>query len=186
MNVVLTGFMGTGKSSVGRRLAERLALEFVDTDDLIEDAAGMSVKEIFAGLGEPRFRELEKEAIKKAVSTMDGVVLSTGGGAVVDEENRRALKGWGTVVCLTAPVEVIVERIGPGDERPLLSGESREEAVGRLLKEREPVYGQAELVLDTGDKGIEEVAGRIESFLSGAKIAGDAAADAGDRSGKEG
>ncbi len=158
--------MGTGKSSVGKRLARELGLRFVDADDLIEKDAGMSIKEIFGRFGEARFREMERKVLKAVTETMDGVVLATGGGAVVDYRNRELLRSWGVVVCLTASVEAILDRVDEGDERPLLEVEDRRDYIERLLKERHHAYMDADLVLDTTEKSIAEVTEDIRRFLS--------------------
>ncbi len=167
-NIVLIGFMGTGKSSIGRLLAERMGMRFLDTDDLIEREAGIPVKEIFKRFGEERFRELERKVIGMVASGRfgDGIVLSTGGGAVVDISNRETLKGWGTLVCLKASVDTILERIGDGDERPLLSRGDKKRIVAELLRKREPAYNEADLIVDTSSKDMEEIVGIIEDFVT--------------------
>ncbi len=166
--------MGTGKSSVGRRLARELGCEFLDTDELIEDEARIPIKEIFRDLGEARFRELEREVIKRVTSTMEGLVLSTGGGAIIDGSNRERLKRWGKVICLSASTEKILGRVGGQDERPLLSkgaegaeGSERDkkQSIDRLLKEREPFYNESDLIIDTTAKGLDEVVSEIKAFL---------------------
>jgi shikimate kinase len=169
-NVVLTGFMGTGKTSVGRRLAGELGVEFLDTDDLIENEARMPIKDIFGKFGEGHFRELEREVIKRVSSTMDGLVLSTGGGAIIDGTNRNRLKSWGKVICLTASVETILARVGDQDERPLLSGGEKRRSIERLLKGREPFYNESDLVIDTTTRGIDEVVSEIKGFLKGKRL----------------
>jgi len=169
MNIVLTGFMGTGKSSVAAELSRRLGLELADSDELVEAQAGMRIKEIFGRYGEGRFREMEREAIKRVTSTMEGVILATGGGAVVDGANRAALRSWGTVVCLRASVGAILERVGAGDERPLLNDKKAgagRRAVEELLKAREGAYNDSDLVIDTTDKDVSQVADEIEAFIS--------------------
>lgn len=158
--------MGTGKSSVGRRLAERLGLKYADTDDLVEARAGMTIKDIFGRFGETRFRRLEKEVIDGIISSSDGLVLSTGGGAVADDSTRRSLRSWGTVVCLTADVETILKRVGSGDERPLLDGADKREEAEALLKKREAAYRDSDLMVDTSKNGAEEVIEKIVRFLS--------------------
>src|SRR5574337_1799870 len=122
-NIVLTGFMGTGKSTVGRILAKELGLKPVDLDELIEKEAGMAVKDIFKVHGEARFREMEAEAIKKLTSGEIGqnLIVSAGGGAVLNPLNRAALRKWGALVCLTASVEEIIKRVGDRTDRPLLA-----------------------------------------------------------------
>lgn len=159
--------MGTGKTSVGKRLAGELGLKFLDMDELIEEEAGIPVKEIFAEFGEPRFRALEKGVIKKLVSDGygAGIVVSTGGGAVVDEENRKALRRWSKVICLKASVGEILKRVGNNDERPLLNAPDREKAVLDLLQKREAAYGEADFTLDTTGIGINEAVEAIKRFL---------------------
>lgn len=168
-NIVLTGFMGTGKSTVGRLLARRLGFAFLDLDELIERETGMAIREIFSNYGEARFRELESEAIKRLASggLGDKLVVSTGGGAVVREENRSFLKGWGTLVCLNASNEEILRRVGNRPDRPLLAGPDREEKMTRLLRERQDAYRDCDLEIDTTGQRPEEVAGTIQRFLAG-------------------
>src|SRR5260221_10994223 len=110
MRIVLTGFMGTGKSVVGRRLATRLGRELLDTDTLIERDAGRPVREIFAADGEPHFRELERAAVAEACAAGD-VVVATGGGTLIDERNFQALASGGLLVCLTASPRTIARRV---------------------------------------------------------------------------
>lgn len=167
VNIALTGFMGTGKSTVGRMLARELGLKFLDIDDLIEKEAGMPVKEIFRVRGEASFRRTESEVIEKLSegSFGDGIVLSTGGGAVVDPLNRKRLKQWGALVCLRASVDEILRRVGGRDDRPLLSGPDRRETVERLMAEREEAYSDADFTVDTTSEKIEEVVGKIKTFL---------------------
>lgn len=120
--IFLTGFMATGKSKVGRVLAERLGRVFVDTDEMIVEAAGKSIPEIFEQDGEPVFRQLEHEAIQRA-SEMDNVIVSLGGGAITQERNWDVIRATGVCLCFTASVETIFERVSrKRDERPLLAG----------------------------------------------------------------
>ncbi len=170
-NIVLIGLMGTGKTSVGRRLACELGVDFLDLDELIEKEAGMPIKDIFAGAGEAHFRVLEAEAVKRVTTEMDSMVLSVGGGAVIDAANRRALRGWGKVVCLKASVETILERVGGGgvggdDVRPLLNDGDQRESISRLFEEREPFYNDSDLVVDTDSIRVGKVVEVIKCFLS--------------------
>lgn len=166
-NVVLTGFMGAGKSTAGRFLARRLGLVFFDLDELIEKEAGMPVREIFGSSGEAAFRALEAKAIER-LSTGEfgsGLVVSTGGGAVVREENRSFLKGFGLLVCLKASPEEILRRVGNRADRPLLAGPDRQAKLHALLEERKAAYADCDLEVDTTGLGPDEVAAIIQDYL---------------------
>ncbi|MFQ5736630.1 MAG: shikimate kinase [Thermodesulfobacteriota bacterium] len=169
LNIVLAGFMGTGKSTVGRLLSRMLKERFLDLDDLIEKEAGVSISEIFSTLGEARFRALESGVIEKLAAGEfgDGLIISTGGGAVVSPANRKALRGWGTLVCLTASVDEILGRVGRRDDRPLLRTEDVRGEIERLLAQREEAYGDCDLMVDTTSVPAEEVARRIKEFAEG-------------------
>lgn len=156
-NIVLIGFMGTGKSEVGKELAEKMGYAFIDTDDLIEKREGFSISDIFEKYGEPYFRKVESEIIED-ISKKDRVVISTGGGAVINPKNRENLKTKGVIVCLTASPEVIHERTGSFDNRPLLKTDDPYERIKGLLKEREPYYSQADITIDTSDMETSEIA----------------------------
>lgn len=157
-NLVLIGFMGTGKSSIGRLLAARLRFKFVDTDQIIVESAGMEIPEIFAKLGEPHFRDLETEALRTLASVQRRVV-ATGGGIVIREENRPLLQALGLVVALTATDEVIFKRVSRNKKRPLLQTPNPRETIARLLGTREPLYAEtAQRLVDTSDLTHAEVA----------------------------
>jgi shikimate kinase len=157
VSITLVGFMGTGKSSVGRSLADRLNREFVDTDAMIEGALGRSIAEIFAESGEATFREEERTAIAAAVAS-PGCVIAAGGGAMLDPENVAALRAAGIILCLTARPDLILARIGSTDSRPLLAGAGDSlAAVEALLAERAPRYALADYSLDTSDLTLEAV-----------------------------
>jgi shikimate kinase len=170
MRVVLTGFMGTGKTVVGRRLATRLGRELVDTDELIERATGRSVREIFGADGEVRFRELERAAVAEACAAGD-VVVSTGGGTLIDERNFQALASDGLLVCLTASPRAIARRVrGSVHERPLLHGHpSLTGRIRELLEARAPMYARVPLQIDTSSLSVEEVAAEIATQLERAQ-----------------
>lgn len=163
-NIILTGFMGTGKSSVGRRLARELNREFIDTDDLIEKEVGLKIPLIFDRYGEASFRAVEKKIIKDAV-LKDNRVIATGGGAIIDEENLAALKASGLIVCLTSSVDAILSRIGTGKERPLLNQPDRKDAVEKILEYRKPFYAKADLSVDTTNKTVNEVVAEIKTKI---------------------
>lgn len=163
--VVLTGMMGTGKTSVGERLAERLGAAFVDTDDLVERAAGRSVAAIFASDGEAAFRVAEKRAIREALAVPRAVV-ATGGGAIVDPENLAALRAAAPLVCLTARPEVILARArAAGATRPLLQDAEPAARIAALLAARAPAYAQADLTLDTSARALDDVVAEVLAFL---------------------
>ncbi len=161
LNVVLTGFMGTGKSTVGRLLAERLGYQFVDTDSLIEARHG-PIPEIFAEHGEGTFREIEREvAAELAEST--GLVISTGGRMMVDAVNAKFLGKSGRVFCLTASVDTILYRVAPTGsvlKRPMLAGSDVRQRIGALLAERAEAYAAFEQI-DTERRTPSEVADQI-------------------------
>ena len=169
-NIILTGFMGTGKSSVGKRLAHELNVRFVDTDDLIEKRAGMGINEIFAQFGEGYFRQLESAVIEE-LSSSAGMVISTGGGAIVNQSNLEMLKKKGIIICLTASVDAILSRIGNGDERPLLAKGDSREVVSGLLKLREPFYKKADFIIDTTAKSINDIVKEIIEIVSSRQYA---------------
>jgi shikimate kinase len=166
--IVLTGFMATGKSEVGRRLARALGRPFVDTDDLVEADAGCSVAEVFAREGEAGFRARERAAVERACALSDAVV-ATGGGTLLDPENRRRLTAGGLIICLTAPPEVILERVGDPASRPLLAGANgdRIERVRALLAQRAPVYALASHAVDTAGLSVDEVVERVQALVTG-------------------
>jgi shikimate kinase len=161
---VLIGFMGAGKSSVGKRLANRLGAGFVDLDERIEGAAGMAVGEIFASRGEAAFREMERRAVREAVS-VPGRVVSAGGGAFVDTENRRLLKGYAPVFLLEVSPETVLARLSGDAARPLLAGPDREHRIRELLRERAPSYAEADHAVRTDGRTVEQVADEIMALL---------------------
>ena len=163
--VVLTGFMGTGKTSLGERLATRLGRPFVDTDALIERGEGRSVAAIFARDGEAHFRTVERRAIAAAVA-VPGAVIATGGGAIVDPENLATLRAAAPLVCLVARPEVILARTAAtGPARPLLRGDDPMRRIADLLAERAPAYANVDLTLDTSDRPLDELVAELETFL---------------------
>ncbi|WP_426447333.1 shikimate kinase [Paenibacillus sp. S-38] len=158
-NMILIGMMGTGKSTVGQALAARLGWRFVDTDAVIEERTGKTIPELFAENGETFFREAEKEAVA-AVLKESGQVVATGGGAVLREENRRAMSEGGLVVALLCSPERIIERVRTDTNRPLLQG-NLEERVHTLAENRREAYTFADLAVDTSDLDVESIAGKI-------------------------
>jgi shikimate kinase len=163
-NIILTGFMGVGKTSVGTGLAKDVGYQFVDTDLLIEADQKMSVTEIFATKGEPFFRDVESRVIGEVLQR-ESQVVSTGGGAVIRDSNREAFKKAGFVVCLTARPEVIFERVRHETHRPLLQTENPLTKIGELLESRAPFYAQADAVIDTSEKSVEAVITEIKERI---------------------
>lgn len=163
-NIVLIGFMGTGKSCTGRLLAGRLGRPFIDVDRKIEQESGLAIGEIFATHGEAYFRATEKDVIAR-VARHRKAVIATGGGVVLDADNMQRLRAGGVIICLTASVKTILERTGRRNTRPLLARPDREEIVARLLAERAPLYAQADFILDTSNIPPRMAAEKIIAFL---------------------
>ena len=162
--VVLIGFMGSGKSSVGRELARRFGASFVDVDERIESAAGSPIRDLFAREGEPAFREREKAALRDALS-VKGRVIATGGGAFSDEANRALLRSYAPVVYLEAAVETLLARLAGDLGRPLLRGGDREEVVRELLSRRVPGYRAADVTVRTDGRTVDEVAAQVADWI---------------------
>jgi len=159
-NIYLVGFMGTGKTAVGRELAKMNKWQFLDLDEFIEDAQHKSVSEIFAKSGEAYFRDLEKSALD-GVSRKNDCVVSCGGGIVLDQGNINVMKSTGSMVCLTASVDEIIRRTSGRVNRPLLNVPDPKEKVEYLLKVRAPYYDRADIIIDTTQAPIDEIAKKI-------------------------
>ncbi|HXG92976.1 MAG TPA: shikimate kinase [Blastocatellia bacterium] len=157
----MIGFMGAGKTTVGRELARALSCRFVDLDELIEQRAGKAIRSIFAEQGEAEFRCIEREAIA-ACSELNGAVIALGGGAYVSEENRAVLREIGKTVWLDCPLEVCLKRIGDDPSRPLLGNEDE---MRDLLERRREAYAQADYVVESGKRSPSEIACEIIALL---------------------
>jgi shikimate kinase len=165
LNIALFGFMGTGKTAVGHVLAGRLGWAFLDTDEMIEKQVGMSVSKIFAAAGEPAFRDMEAQTIRLA-ALMDKAVISTGGGAVLREENVRELEKKGLTVCLNARPETIMGRLKDDvDTRPLLQGADPFLKVQKILNDRRAAYARVRHAIGTDDLSPDQVADQIMALL---------------------
>jgi len=164
MNIVLTGFMGTGKTVIGKLLAKKLSWEYIDTDELIEKRENMKISEIFAIKGEPYFRKIESEIIKE-VSKKDKCVISTGGGVVLKEENMNELEKNGIIINLSASPDKIFERTSLDKSRPLLNKENPKEEIIKLLKFRAPYYDRCHFRINTDEPDPEKNVEKILSFL---------------------
>jgi shikimate kinase len=159
-NIVLAGFMGTGKTEVGRELARLLDMKLIDVDTEIEKSQKMAINEIFKQFGEPWFREIETEMIKK-VAENENIIISAGGGAVLKQENMDTLKKNGIIVCLTATPETILKRTSNNRGRPLLLVENPLERIKELLNFRKPFYEKADVMIDTEGKTPLQIAEEI-------------------------
>ena len=165
-NIFLIGPMGAGKSAVGRQLARTLHLNFVDSDDEVESRTGVDIAFIFEKEGEEGFRKREAAAIDD-LTKMDNVVLATGGGAVIDAENRSHLGGRGFVVYLYTTVDQQVSRTKKGRERPLLESGNRRAILEELLLQRDPLYREiADLVVETDGRKVHSVASEIVDHIA--------------------
>jgi shikimate kinase len=160
MNIYLVGFMGTGKTAVGRELARKKKWHFIDLDDLIELREKRTISEIFCREGEPYFRRSEKRVLKEVAKEKKFVVAS-GGGIVLDKENIRTMKETGLMVCLVASPEVILKRIAGYSHRPLLNVANPKKQIELLLKLRAPYYAQADKTIDTSKLSVGQVVEKI-------------------------
>ena len=164
-NIILVGFMGTGKSAVGKRLAEALHCRFVDMDALIEARADKPIAGIFADDGEPRFRAMER-ALVRELAQQQNQVIAAGGGIVLNPDNIRDFSQSGRVVCLSAAPEEILRRVGNSTHRPLLNQPDPAVAIRNLLAKRQPLYAAIPFQVETTGKTVEEVAARIIQEVS--------------------
>lgn len=160
-NIVLTGFMGTGKTTVGKLLAEKLNRDFFDTDQMIEKNLEATISEIFKRVGEKQFRQFEEETISM-VSSLEGCVISCGGGAVVNEKNVRMLRQNGIIINLYASARHILNRIGEDDNRPIIKKMLRPfDEIKKLLVQRQKAYQNCDLAFSTENLTPEQVAKEI-------------------------
>jgi shikimate kinase len=165
MSIVLVGLMGAGKTKVGRLLAQRLKMPFVDADDEIVEAAGCSIEEIFERFGEPAFRDGERRVVARL---LDGEpkVLATGGGAFVDPDTRARIKRRGISVWLRAELDVLVKRTSRRGGRPLLKNRDIQATLEKLMAERYPIYAEADIVVDSGWHPVDITLQRVVDALA--------------------
>jgi len=165
MNIILIGFMGSGKSAVGHKLAKELTMDYLDCDEIIEKTAGMSISDIFAKKGEPYFRDLETEVIK-TLQDYDNFVIATGGGMVLREENVKMLKEIGPLILLWAEPKTVYERVKKQTHRPLLNVAEPMAEIKKILDFRQPIYYQAaDHIVNTSKLTIDEGVREIEEWL---------------------
>jgi len=165
-SIVLIGLMGAGKTTIGRKLAERMGLPFVDSDEEVERAAGCSIADIFEIYGEPAFRDVEARVIQR-IMEQGPTVVATGGGAFMNEHTRDVIRAGGTAVWLKAELEVLVARTSNRTDRPLLKDQNPHEKLRALIEERYPVYALADITVETGNESTESTAKRVYRALEG-------------------
>jgi shikimate kinase len=167
-NIILTGFMGTGKSTVGQLVAAELNREFVDMDTLIEQREDRPIRQIFAESGEGYFRQLEADLCRE-LAEPKGLVIATGGGALVAEANLRVMESGSLVICLDCDPAVLWQRIGQSEHRPMLAtqDETRFARLAALLEQRAPAYGRIKHHLDVTHLSPEEAAKQISEWANG-------------------
>ena len=163
-NIVLTGFMGTGKTTIGKELSKLLNMRLVDIDAEIEKAQKMKINDIFRIYGEQYFRDVETDMIKK-LSSEKKIIISTGGGAVLRDENMEALKENGIIFCLNASTETIMERTARSEDRPLLKVENPKEKISEMLSLRRPFYEKAGNMIETDCKTPLEIVAEIIGII---------------------
>jgi len=164
-NIVLVGFMGSGKTSVGRALADKLKLDFVDMDEVISREEGKSITMIFSESGEAYFRDLETGFLRNRLKDKH-IILSTGGGVVLKEENRELLRKLGKVIFLNTPFEQILLNVKHDTTRPLLQKENAEQVILELMQTREPIYFEsANIIIQTKGKSVKAIAEEIIQLL---------------------
>ena len=163
--IALVGMMGAGKSSIGRRLAARLDVDFSDADGEIETAAGCPIPEIFERYGESAFRDCERKVISRLLSAPPHV-LATGGGAFMDAETRARIKECAISVWIKAPVDILLSRVKRKENRPLLKSGDPREILTRLLADREPTYALADITFESEDGPHSEAVEKLASLLT--------------------
>lgn len=162
--VVLVGLMGAGKSTIGRRLASTLGLNFIDSDNEIVEAAGCSIADIFESYGEAIFRDLEQRVLLRLVGS-EPCVIATGGGAFIQPSIRSAIKEKSVSIWLKADLEVLLERVSRRDTRPLLKTGDKSVILSKLMEERYPIYAEADITIDSNAGLHEDVVGNIMRAL---------------------
>ena len=176
--VVLVGLMGAGKTCIGRRLAQRLALPFVDADAEIEKAAGCTIADIFKYYGEAEFRDGERRVILRLLDR-PVQVLATGGGAFIDPTVRKRMRAAAITVWLRADLDLLVSRVTrKGEQRPLIAGQDAREVLARLMESRYPVYAEADIIIDSARESPDATVARVIAALKshvGAPAAEEAA-----------
>ena len=160
MNIILIGFMGTGKTTVGKNIAEQLDMKFIDMDHVIEERQNRKISDIFETDGEAYFRQLEFE-LAKELSNDDNLVIATGGGIVLNQQNIDNFESSGSVICLSADPKIIMERVAKEIHRPLIEGDEKMNKILGILESRKELYGAIKNQIDTTALSINEVSDKI-------------------------
>jgi shikimate kinase len=163
-NIIFVGFMGTGKTTVATKVADRLKMKYVSTDSLIEKREKRTINEIFTDSGEEYFRDVEADVVRE-VSAGENMVIDAGGGAVLREENMANFKSSGVVICLTADPETIFERTKKYKHRPLLNVVDPKRKILELFNKRSPFYAKADHVIDTGKLTMKQAVEEVERIV---------------------
>ncbi|HZK11322.1 MAG TPA: shikimate kinase [Atribacterota bacterium] len=163
-NIIITGFMGSGKSVVAEELARKLGMKFIDMDQIIEERQGMSISDIFDRYGESYFRKQENKLLKE-LSSKENMVIATGGGALLPSDNARILGQMGEIICLYADPRTIYDRLKRKNDRPLLKGENILNKINLLLEERKKIYDKIKCKVDTTNFTVQEVVDKIINLL---------------------
>ncbi len=164
--LVIIGLMGAGKTSIGKMLAAELDYDFIDSDEMIVKREQRSILDIFAQSGEPHFREVERAVIQDLMLDVAPHVIGTGGGAFMNAETRAAIKETGVSIFLKASLDVLAERVGNGEGRPLLTaGNSPREVLDKLMQDRYPIYAEADLAVETRAETQKETLNRVINAL---------------------
>ena len=163
-NIIITGFMGTGKSVVAKELARKLKMEYIDMDQVIEKQQGLTIPDIFTKYGEKYFREQENKLVKE-LSKKENIVIATGGGTLLSSDNTRILRQKGNIICLYADSQIIYNRVKRRNNRPLLNGENILDKINHLLKERKKIYDNIKWKIDTTNFTTQEVVDQIIKLL---------------------
>lgn len=164
-NIILVGFMGSGKTTIAMKLSHELKMRYVSTDDIIEKKEKRTINEIFTKDGEDYFRSVESEAVREACS-MENVIIDLGGGAVLRDENWNFMKSSGVVICLTADEDAIMERTKKYKHRPLLNVEDPKQKIQNLMRQRAPFYARADHCVDTGKLTVKQAVKNIIEIVN--------------------
>ncbi len=165
-SIIITGFMGTGKSIVAEELARKLGMEFIDMDQIIEERQGMSISDIFGRYGEKYFREQENKLVKE-LSQKENMVIATGGGTFLSWDNTRILSQKGKIICLYADSQAIYNRVKRKNNRPLIKGNNILNKINHLLEKRKKMYDNFYWKIDTTNLSVQEVVDKIIDLLKG-------------------